>query len=111
MQHTTLLLFAAVFCLLLAPSVSNASQKASPRVIVVGAGLSGIAAARELTDKGVKDVVVLEARDRPGGRLYAVNTTAGEHRRGLGYGGVHPAAVFQAGLSHLCSQLSRAYTS
>ncbi len=38
-------------------------------VIVVGAGLSGLAAARELTDQG-KRVVVLEARDRIGGRVW-----------------------------------------
>src|SRR5690606_13784393 len=38
-------------------------------VIVVGAGVAGLAAARDLTDAG-KRVVVLEARDRIGGRLH-----------------------------------------
>src|SRR6185437_8656708 len=37
-------------------------------VIVVGAGLAGLAAARDLHRAGA-DVCVLEARDRPGGRV------------------------------------------
>ena len=38
-------------------------------VIVIGAGLAGLAAARTLIDGGA-DVQVLEARDRPGGRVW-----------------------------------------
>jgi hypothetical protein len=37
-------------------------------VVVVGAGLAGLACARELTDRGL-DVVVLEASDAVGGRI------------------------------------------
>ena len=40
------------------------------RVIVVGAGMAGAAAARTLDDAGV-EVTVLEARDRVGGRIHA----------------------------------------
>ena len=38
-------------------------------VIVLGAGLAGLAAARKLLAAG-RDVLVLEARDRPGGRVH-----------------------------------------
>jgi monoamine oxidase len=39
------------------------------RVVVVGAGLAGLGAARALRDRGI-EVVVLEARDRIGGRVH-----------------------------------------
>lgn len=43
-------------------------MSADPDVIVVGAGFSGLAAARSLTEAG-STVLVLEARDRVGGRV------------------------------------------
>jgi monoamine oxidase len=51
-------------------------------VVVVGAGLAGLSAARTLSDAGV-DVVVLEARDRVGGRTHSVM----EDGRLIEYGG------------------------
>src|SRR5438552_4061755 len=41
-------------------------------VIVVGAGASGLSAARELSARG-KKVIVLEARERIGGRIYPLS--------------------------------------
>ncbi len=46
----------------------NKINKNEKKVIVIGTGISGLAAANELKNQGI-DVVVLEAQDRIGGRL------------------------------------------
>ena len=51
------------------------------RVAVIGAGLAGLAAADALRRKGA-DVVVLEARDRVGGRVWSVPFAGGVAERG-----------------------------
>ncbi|XLR35786.1 hypothetical protein S83_026508, partial [Arachis hypogaea] len=38
-------------------------------VIIVGAGISGISASKVLAEKGVDDIIILEASDRIGGRI------------------------------------------
>lgn len=55
---------------LAAPFASAAGGPAGavPRVLVIGAGVAGLAAARRLADSGLA-VTVLEARDRIGGRI------------------------------------------
>ncbi|KAL3827364.1 hypothetical protein ACHAXA_003098 [Cyclostephanos tholiformis] len=44
---------------------------ATTEVIVVGAGISGLAASRELRRRGKYDVIVIEGRDRIGGRIHS----------------------------------------
>jgi monoamine oxidase len=56
-------------------SAGGAQDERQADVAVVGAGLAGLSAARALTDAG-RDVVVLEARDRVGGRT--LNEPIGE---------------------------------
>jgi monoamine oxidase len=59
------------------PTQFFARQKADTpkKVIVIGAGLAGLTAAYELTQAG-HDVMVLEARNRAGGRVLTVRDFA-----------------------------------
>jgi monoamine oxidase len=47
------------------------SKKKKPRILIIGAGMAGLCAARELQQRGYQTLVV-EARHRPGGRLKTV---------------------------------------
>ena len=50
----------------------------NPRIVVIGAGPSGIAAASKLFENGFKNVTILEAENRIGGRVYT--TKFGKYR-------------------------------
>jgi monoamine oxidase len=62
-----------------APDAAAATDAAD--ILVIGGGLSGLTAARRLTEKGAR-VILLEARDRVGGRTY--HGPIGTHRFDLG---------------------------
>ncbi|KAM9058840.1 spermine oxidase isoform 4-T4 [Megaptera novaeangliae] len=47
-------------------------RRGQPRVVVIGAGLAGLAAAKALLEQGFTDVTVLEASSRIGGRVQSV---------------------------------------
>ncbi|KAL5708151.1 sarcosine oxidasee (formaldehyde-forming) [Ranunculus cassubicifolius] len=51
----------------MASSPSPSTYRCS--VLIIGAGISGISAAKVLSDNGVEDFVILEATDRIGGRI------------------------------------------
>ena len=84
--------------LLLSGSGAFAQAKPGKRVIVVGAGFSGLAAAFELKSAGY-DVLVLEARNRVGGRVITFRDfVPGKHVEGGGelVGSNHPTWVAYA---------------
>ena len=47
----------------------QAAKESGEAVVVIGAGMAGLSAARRLVANGYR-VVVVESRDRPGGRMW-----------------------------------------
>ncbi len=58
-------------------------MSARPHILVAGAGLAGLAAARALTVEGAR-VTVIDARERVGGRVWTIREgfTGGQHAEG-----------------------------
>ena len=54
-------------------SSDDSSMKDSPRTVIIGAGISGIAAGNTLANAGFHDFVILEATDRIGGRIHSID--------------------------------------
>ena len=52
------------------------SRATNAEVLVLGAGISGVAAARSLKVNGISDFLVLEANDRIGGRIREYDGTS-----------------------------------
>ncbi|XP_053665090.1 spermine oxidase-like [Anopheles marshallii] len=50
-------------------TVSTVNSAENPRIIVIGAGAAGIAAASRLYQRGLKNITILEASHRIGGRV------------------------------------------
>lgn len=85
------------------PRVSEEAMKGS--VVIVGAGLAGLAAAKQLLAFGLK-VVVLEGRDRPGGRVYTQKMGQNDHFTVVDLGGSVITGIHANPLGVLARQLS-----
>lgn len=80
----------SVYCAVLTSLLALGAQSedpGSPRIVVVGAGAAGIAAAAKLLEYGFENVLILEAENRIGGRVYTAKF--GEYLVDLGAQWVH----------------------
>ncbi|XP_023655205.1 spermine oxidase isoform X2 [Paramormyrops kingsleyae] len=71
------------------PLSSGLRSQRQPRIVVIGAGLAGLAATKTLLENGFTDVTVLEASDRIGGRVQSVQN--GQATLELGATWIHGA--------------------
>jgi len=86
---------AAAGALLISERIGFGAQSTGARVVIIGGGFSGLAAAYELTKAGY-DVTVVEARNRVGGRVISFSDiTPGKNVEGGGelIGSNHPTWV------------------
>ncbi|KAL9252012.1 Polyamine oxidase 1-like protein [Drosera capensis] len=81
--------------------VSRADPPTSPSVIIVGAGISGISAAKTLHEAGIHDFIILDATSRIGGRIkkekFAGHTieVGANWLHGTGTGGSKSSPLFE----------------
>ena len=64
--------FSILVIIALATVIHAQSLKKNPKIIIVGAGLSGLSAAVKLIENGYDDLLILEAENRIGGRIHSV---------------------------------------
>lgn len=62
--------FLLAICIFLLFHCVNSNLENSPRIVIIGAGASGIAAASKLYENGFENILILEAQDRIGGRIH-----------------------------------------
>ncbi|HCX86557.1 MAG TPA: hypothetical protein DG761_00880 [Gammaproteobacteria bacterium] len=68
-QHERRRLLRALAASALVPRVAIAGSPANPDVVIIGAGVAGLEAARTLTEQGIT-FVLIDANDRIGGRVH-----------------------------------------
>lgn len=90
-----------------APAIKSAIpvEATKGNVVVIGAGLAGLAAARQLLSSGFK-VIIVEGRKRPGGRVYTKKMAVGNTAAAADLGGSVLTGIHGNPLGVLARQLS-----
>ncbi|XP_066992661.2 spermine oxidase [Anabrus simplex] len=68
-------------------SSSDTPMRSRCKVVIIGAGMAGLSAANHLVKNGMTDFMILEARNRIGGRI--VSTKMGHNKVELGANWIH----------------------
>jgi monoamine oxidase len=74
------------------------------KIVVIGAGISGITAARELKALGY-DVSIVEARDRIGGRIHTIVTPELKDGCGIDIGAAFIHGIKGNPITNICNAL------
>ena len=54
-------------------AMAQISHQLSAKIVIIGGGIAGITAASQLSKAGITDFLLVEARDRIGGRIHTKN--------------------------------------
>ncbi|XP_044746214.1 possible lysine-specific histone demethylase 1-like [Coccinella septempunctata] len=68
----------AKYCIIFLLFACLFARVTQAKIVIVGAGASGIAAAAKLIEKNITDFIILEAQERPGGRIQSIFLLDGE---------------------------------
>ncbi|KAL8572691.1 hypothetical protein ACOMHN_049820 [Nucella lapillus] len=60
-----------------------------PKIVIIGAGIAGIAAGKRLVEEGFTDFKIFEASDRIGGRIWSVVTDEEGNKAEMGANWIH----------------------
>lgn len=82
-------------------SGKDAGGKKKYKVCIIGAGAAGLSAANSLVKNGIQDFIVLEARNRIGGRILSLDIGATSLELGANWiHGVLGNPIFELAISH-----------
>ncbi|KAK0057399.1 spermine oxidase [Biomphalaria pfeifferi] len=69
--------------------MAESMRHRQPKIVIIGAGLAGVAAGKYLISEGFSDFVILEASDRIGGRIWSIPVDNNGHKVEMGANWIH----------------------